>query len=68
MIGEGLMLFRYIRGAPHINNYRPISLTSIVCKQMEKLVASYIQNFWRTKKRLSDSQHGFRKSFCVTPK
>ena len=32
-----------------LNNYHPISLTSVICKQMEKLVANYIQEFWKSK-------------------
>jgi hypothetical protein len=29
-----------------VSNYRPVSLTSIVCKQMEHVVASYLRKLW----------------------
>ena len=28
---------------PLVTNYRPISLTSVVCKQMEHVIASYLR-------------------------
>jgi hypothetical protein len=27
-------------------NYRPVSLTSLVCKQMEHAIASYLRQVW----------------------
>uniref|UniRef100_A0A8R1EBF1 Reverse transcriptase domain-containing protein n=1 Tax=Caenorhabditis japonica TaxID=281687 RepID=A0A8R1EBF1_CAEJA len=42
------------------NNYRPISLTSSVCKVMEKLVRSHLCNFLESKRLLSTCQYGFR--------
>jgi len=29
-----------------VKNYRPISLTSVVCKQMEHIIAGYIRQVW----------------------
>ena len=29
-----------------VTNYRPVSLTSVVCKQMEHVIASYIRQVW----------------------
>ena len=29
-----------------ITNYRPVSLTSVVCKQLEHVIASYIMHVW----------------------
>jgi hypothetical protein len=48
-------------------NYRPVSLTSVLCKLMEKLVRSVIVNHLCENKLLSIHQHGFvnRKS-CAT--
>jgi len=29
-----------------VKNYRPISLTSVVCRQMEHVIAGYIRQVW----------------------
>ena len=29
-----------------VTNYRPVSLTSVVCKQMEHVIASYLRRVW----------------------
>ena len=29
-----------------VTNYRPVSLTSVVCKQMEHVIASYLRQVW----------------------
>ncbi|XP_072018350.1 uncharacterized protein [Amphiura filiformis] len=42
-------------------NYRPISLTAILCKLCEHVVHSAIINHLSEQKILSDAQHGFRK-------
>ena len=42
-------------------NYRPISLTSIVCKILEHVVHSSVINHFERNNILRDSQHGFRK-------
>ena len=42
-------------------NYRPISLTCIVCKLMEHIVVSSIMQHFETHCILSDNQHGFLK-------
>ena len=44
-------------------NYRPISLTSVVCKQMEHAIASYLHQVWDEKNWLYDGQHGFRPGY-----
>jgi len=41
-------------------NYRPISLTSIVCKIFEHIIHKHIMNHIDTHNILTDSQHGFR--------
>jgi hypothetical protein len=49
------------------SNYRPISLTSIPCKVMERLIRDQIARFVVRNKLLSPSQHGFVKGrACVT--
>jgi hypothetical protein len=42
-------------------NYRPISLTCIVCKVMEHIIVSSVMTFLEGQGILSDQQHGFRK-------
>jgi hypothetical protein len=41
-------------------NYRPVSLTSVVCNEMEHVIAGYLQQEWDTNKWLYKGQHGFR--------
>jgi hypothetical protein len=41
-------------------NYRPVSLTSVVCKIMESLLRDRIMKYMDEQKILSDHQHGFR--------
>jgi hypothetical protein len=43
-----------------IKNYRPVSLTSVVCKQMEHVIAGYIRQMWEDMDWLYKGQHGFR--------
>lgn len=41
------------------NNYRPVSLTSIVCKTMEKLVREQLVKHLENNNLVNDNQHGF---------
>ena len=41
-------------------NYRPISLTSVICKMLEAIIKQHIMNHLLTHNLLSDYQHGFR--------
>ena len=48
-------------------NYRPVSLTSIVVKTLERVVHKHIMNFLIDQQLLSENQHGFRKyRLCLT--
>ena len=48
-------------------NYRPVSLTCILCKQMEHILASNIMAHLNKNNMLYDKQHGFRsKRSCET--
>jgi hypothetical protein len=48
-------------------NYRPISLTSVVCKIMEKIVKNAVMKFLSSNSLISKHQHGFRnKKSCTT--
>jgi hypothetical protein len=46
-----------------VANYRPVSLTSVVCKQMEHVIASYLRKVWDKKDWLFEGQHGFRRGY-----
>ena len=41
------------------SSYRPISLTDVVSKLLERLVESMLKKFWNGEKLLSENQHGF---------
>ena len=48
-------------------NYRPISLTSIVCKLLETVIRDNMVKFLEENLIMKDSQHGFRnKRSCLT--
>ena len=47
------------------SNYRPISLTSIIVKVMERIVRCQMVDILNQHNRLCDTQHGFR-SHCFT--
>jgi hypothetical protein len=44
-------------------NYRPISLTSVVSKQMAHVIAGYLRNVWEMSGWLYEGQHGFRPGY-----
>ena len=43
-----------------VNNYRPISLTCVLCKVMESIIRNQIVVHCDSNKLISDAQHGFR--------
>ena len=43
-------------------NYRPVSLTSVVCKLLETLIRDYMVEFLVKQKLINISQHGFLKA------
>ena len=43
------------------SNYRPVSLTSIVCKLMESIIKDDMTEYLESNKIIKNSQHGFRK-------
>ena len=48
-------------------NYRPVSLTSIVVKTLERMVHKHIMNFLSELHLLCENQHGFRRFWsCLT--
>jgi hypothetical protein len=43
--------------------YRSDSLTSVVCKQLEHVVASYLRHVWDRNDWIYEAQHGFRPGY-----
>ncbi|BHF77979.1 hypothetical protein SprV_0602108900 [Sparganum proliferum] len=52
------------RSRASANNYRPVCLTSISCKIMEKIIKKALMQFLEQHHLLSDAQHGFRSGRC----
>jgi hypothetical protein len=42
-----------------VTNYRPVSLTSVFCKQMEHAIALYLRQLWERNDWLYEGQHDF---------
>jgi len=50
-----------------LGNYRPISLTSVVCKLMETIIRENMVKSFEDNNIINNSQHGFRsKRSCLT--
>ena len=50
-----------------VENYRPISLTSVVGKILESIIVKHITNHLETNRLILDTQHGFRRHrSCLT--
>ena len=48
-------------------NYRPVSLTSVICKLLERLIKDHLVDFLANNKLINPSQHGFLKArSCLT--
>jgi len=51
----------------NVENYRPVSLTSQICKLLESLIRHVLVNNLEFNQAIVDSQHGFRKGrSCLT--
>jgi hypothetical protein len=46
-----------------VGNYRPVSLTSVVCKKIEYVIAGYLRQVWEISGWLYEGQHGFRPGY-----
>jgi hypothetical protein len=46
-----------------VGNYRPVSLTSVACKQMKYVIAGYLKQVWEMSGWLYEGQHGFRPGY-----
>ena len=50
-----------------VGNYRPVSLTSVVCKLLERIIKNRITEHLNKYNLISNSQHGFREGrSCLT--
>ena len=48
-------------------NYRPVSLTSVICKLLETIIRDHMMDFLITYQLINPSQYGFLKArFCLT--
>ena len=48
-------------------NYRPVSLTSVICKLLETIIRDHMMHFLFKHKLINPSQHGFLKAkSCLT--
>jgi len=63
-IGKKATVVPIHKGGDHsvVKNYRPVTLISVVCKQMEHVIAGYIQ-VWKDRNWLYEKQHGFRPGY-----
>ena len=52
--------------AEDVNNYRPISVTSVVCKLLEKIIVKHIHNYLVENKILYQFQSGFQAGDSTT--
>ena len=50
----------------NVANYRPISLTSIICRAMEKIIKDIVILHMESNSLFSNQQHGFRKGNSCT--
>jgi hypothetical protein len=58
---KAILVSIYKRGERSVaGNYMPVSLTSVVCKQMEHVISGYLRHVWDTSGWLYEGQHGFR--------
>jgi len=46
-----------------LSNSRPISLTSVVCKQLEHVRAGYLRQVWDKNDWIYEGQHGFGRGY-----
>jgi len=57
----------YKKGKKHLaSNYRPVSLTSIICKCMEKIIRDHLIKYLDKNNLISEKQYGFIKGRSTT--
>ena len=65
---EANIISLFIKGSRNKSeNYRPVSLTSVICKQLERLIKDHLVDFLVKNNLINPSQHGFLKArSCLT--
>ena len=64
LTGKEPYWFLFARGGRSlVTSYRPVSLTSVACKQMEHVIASYLRQVWDKYDWLYEGQHRFRPGY-----
>ena len=59
---EGIVTALYKKGSRSLaSNYRGITLTSVICKQLEKIIVEALEQHLRANSLQDDNQHGFTK-------
>ena len=53
--------FKKVRETIKSENYRPVSLTSVICRLLEILIKDHLVDFLVKNKLINPSQHGFFK-------
>jgi len=48
-----------------VSNYRPVSLTSQICKLFESIICNVIVDHLESNLLIRDTQHGFRKGSVI---
>ena len=68
MNGKKQTSYHYLKRVREISQrIRPVSLTSVICKLLERLIKDHMVDFLVRHKLLNSSQHGFLKSrSCLT--
>jgi hypothetical protein len=46
-----------------LSNHRPVSLSSVVCKQQEQVITGYLGHVWEKNDWLYEGQHEFRAKY-----
>jgi hypothetical protein len=61
---EAFVVLIYKGGEQSVaENYRRVSLISVVCKQMQHAIGGYLRHVWDTSGWLYEGQHGFRPGY-----
>jgi len=50
----------------NVSNYRPISLTSVICKMLESIIHDYVMEHFKINKLFNNNQYGFLKGRSTT--